>query len=120
MKFFASFSSKYFFFLYCISRWTSFLASLFISQSMLRLLNLNFLNNLSLTLNFSAISLSDHSLLVFFFSNSFQECNSIYHFNKLMKKVVICFAYITMFFIVRKYHLTQSLRTHQLNTFKMT
>ena len=62
----ANFSSKFFFFLYFTNRWTSFLASFYISQSILRRLDLNFLNNLSLKLNFSAISLSNHSLLVFF------------------------------------------------------
>ena len=107
----ASFSSKYFFFIYFISCSTSFLALLYISQSMLRRLDLNFLNNLSLKLNFSTISLSNHSLLVFFFfySHSFQGCNFIYCFNKLMKKVVIYLVYITIFFIVSKYHMIQSL-----------
>ena len=48
----ASFTSKYFFFLNSISRWTSFLVFLYISQSMLRRLDLNFLNNLPLSLIF--------------------------------------------------------------------
>ena len=58
---------------YIISRWTSFLASLYISQSILRQFALNFLNNLSLKLNFSAIFLSNHSLLVFFIFTVFKD-----------------------------------------------
>ena len=61
-----NFYSKYCFFLCSLVLWTWFLASLQISQPMLRQLDLNFLNSLSLMLNFPAISLSNHSLLVFF------------------------------------------------------
>ena len=45
---------------------TSFLASLRISQSTLSRLGLNFLKKLTLTINFSAISSSNHLLLVSF------------------------------------------------------
>ena len=89
-----------------ISRWISFLASLYISQSMLRRLNLNFLNNLSLSLVFRYFPIKPSTACIFY-SYSFQGSNFLYQFNKLMKKVVLCLVHI-IFFIVRKYHLTQS------------
>ena len=104
-----NFSSKYFFFFYFISPCTSFLVYLYISQSMWRRLDLNFLNNLFLKLNFSTISLSNHSLLVLFILTVFKGAIFFTYLNKLMQKVVICLVYISLFLIVRKYHLTQSL-----------
>ena len=61
-----NFYAKYCFFLCPFVLWTWFLASLQNSQPMLRQLYLNFLNSLSLMLNFPAISLSNHSFIVLF------------------------------------------------------
>ena len=58
-------------FLMFISPWTSFLASLHIFRSVLRQLDLNFLNNLPLKFNLFAISLTNNSLTSIFYSYSF-------------------------------------------------
>ena len=88
------------FFLLFISPCTLFLVSFYISQFMLRSLDLKFLNILSLKLNVSAISLANDLLLVFFILTVF-------------KGAILCTTSISLhtlfFFIVRKYHLAQSL-----------
>ena len=85
----ASFSSKCFFSLNFLSRCTSFLASLYISRYMLRRPDLNFLNNLSLKLNFFRYFPIKPLTTCIFYSHSSGGCNFIYHYNKLMRKIVI-------------------------------
>ena len=64
-----SFSWQYAFFFFRIKFWTAFPASLYIPSSTW-LVKLNCLHNLSRIWNFSAISLSNHSLYCFLFWSS--------------------------------------------------
>ena len=82
---------------YIISRWTPFLASLYISQSILRRSALNFLNNLSLKLNFSAISLWNHSLLVFFIFTVFKGA-ILFTASTSLLKMSVCTLFISRAF----------------------
>ena len=67
-----------------------------------------FLNSLSIMLNFSAISLSNHSLLVFFILAVFKGAILLITAINL-KKNVACLAYVMIFFIVWEFNFPQSL-----------
>ena len=85
-----------------------FLASLYSILSTLNLDFLNFLNNLSLAAIFAAISLLNHSFVLFFTPIVFLGANLFITSKKFWGLLRISFVYTTKIFIIWKCHLTQS------------
>ena len=76
---------------------------------MLRRLDMNFLNILSLASFFWNVPIKPFIACIFYYHSFFKRHNIINHLNQFLKKIVVCLVYIIISLIIWEYNFAQSL-----------